>query len=258
MTKKALKTVAVVLPVVFALAALTAFFPGGRSASNANAGDEITPGTRVTLGFTNNVGVEACGLQVEFNLPPDQVLDQIKGVTTFRTVIPMIAGNVVYFTDGCVSPGGRVELQLAPTANLAVVDYYWVKDRTLIPGAAPLERRVETVTVDKLALLKDRPEPPAVTVRFTLSNPPYGKLLVAQGDAIYENGLLAIKDQPRRDELLAQLASVKRENLRQKLEAEIAALEVRAPVSGLVKELQVEMGESGTTVTLKIVQESVQ
>ena len=255
MTRKALKTVAVVLPVVFALAALTAFFPGGRSASNT---DTITPGTRVTLGFTNNVGVEVCGLQVEFNLPPEQVLDQIKGITAFRTVITMIAGNVVYFTDGCVSPGGKVELQLAPTASLAVIDYYWVKDRTLIPGAAPLERRIETVTIDKLALLKDRPEPPAVTVRFTLSNPPYGKLLVAQGDAIYENGLLAIKDQPRRDELLAQLAGVKRENLRRKLEAEIAALEVRAPVSGVVKELKVEMGEGGTTVTLKIVQEGVQ
>jgi multidrug resistance efflux pump len=103
-------------------------------------------------------------------------------------------------------------------------------------------------------LIKEQPEEPLVVVRFALHSPPYGKLLVAQGDSVYENGLIAIKDQPRRDELLSQLASVRKESLRRKLEGEITALEVRAPVSGLVKEMQVEMGDSSTSVTLKILQ----
>jgi len=264
MTRKRMaKLAAIALPVLFLLAVTPAFFPGGRS-PQPEAGLQL--GTQVALRFTNDVGVEVCGLQVEFNLPPAQVLEQIGGISPFKTAIPIIGdSNVIYFTDGCIAPSEQVELQLASsataTAGLAVVDYYWVmkdKSKTLIPGNSPIERIVKTVTLDKLALMKDQPQPPLVTVQFEIHSPPYGKLLIAQGDMVYENGLIAIKDQPRRDELLAELASVKREKLRQELEAELAALEVRAPVSGLVKELRVEMGETETTVTLKVLQGATQ
>lgn len=256
--KRVMKLAAIALPVLFLLAATSAFFPGGGS---SQLGEELQLGTQVALRFTNDVGVEVCGLQVEFNLPPAQALGQIEGISPFKTTIPIIGGNVIYFADGCIAPSEQAELRLASTASLAVVDYHWVmRDKTLIPGNSPIERIVKTVTLDKLALMKDQPQPPLVTVQFEIHTPPYGKLLVAQGDMIYENGLIAIKDQPRRDELLAELASMnmKREKLRRELEAQIAALEVRAPVSGLVKELEVQMDETKATVRLRILQGAFQ
>lgn len=246
-----LKGLAIALPVIFLLAAAPAIFPGARLPQGDHG---LRTGTQVSLRFTNDIGVEVCGLQVKFNLAPAEVLGQIEAVTPFKSLIPIIEGNVVYFSGGCLAPEQQVVLKLASASGISVVDYFWVRDGVLIPGTSPIEELVETVTLSRLPLLKDQPEEPSVTVRFALHSPPYGKLLVAQGDAIYENGLLAIKDQPRRDELLAQLASVRKESLRQRLEGEIAALEVRAPVSGLVQEMQVEMGDNVTSVTLKILQ----
>ncbi len=251
MSRRILKALAIAIPVIFLLAAAPALFPGGRQPQG-----EIGPqtGTQVSLRFKNDIGVEVCGLQVKFNLPPAEVLGQLKTVTPFKSLIPIIEGNIVYFSGACVAPGAMVEMKLATLSGIAVLDYYWVREGVLVPGTSPIEQLVETVTLNKLPLVKEQPEEPLIAVRFTLHSPPYGKLLIAQGDTIYENGLIAIKDQPRRDELLAQLASVKKESLRKQLEAEIAALEVRAPVGGSIKEMQVEMGDTVTNVTLKILQ----
>lgn len=251
MSRRILKALAIAIPVIFLLAAAPALFPSGRQPQG-----EISPqtGTQVSLRFKNDIGVEVCGLQVKFNLPPAEVLGQLKAVTPFKSLIPIIEGNVVYFSGACVAPGAMVEMKLATLSGIAVLDYYWVREGVLIPGSSPIEQLVETVTLNKLPLVKEQPQEPLIVVRFALHSPPYGKLLVAQGDTIYENGLIAIKDQPRRDELLAQLASVRKENLRKQLEAEVAALEVRAPVGGLIKEMQVEMGDTVTNVTLKILQ----
>ncbi|MCR4404480.1 MAG: hypothetical protein NUW06_04270 [Candidatus Acetothermia bacterium] len=246
-----LKGLAVAFPVIFLLAAAPALFPGARLPQGEIG---LQTGTQVSLRFSNDLGIEVCGLQVKFNLPPAEVLGQIKAVTPFKSSIPTIEGNVIYFSGGCVAPGAQVELKLAAPAAITVIDYFWVREGALIPGTSPIEQLVETVTLNKLPLVKTQPKEALVVVRFTLHTPPYGKLLIAQGDTVYENGLIAVKDQPRRDELLAQLASVKKDNLRKQLEAEITALEVRAPVNGLVKEMQVEMGDSTTNVTLKILQ----
>lgn len=250
-----LKGLVIALPVIFLLAAAPAIFPGSRLPQDRGELG-LQTGTQVTLRFNNDIGVEVCGLQVKFNLPPAEVLGQIKTVSPFKSAIPIIEGNVIYFSEGCVSPGARVELRLASPATLMVIDYFWVREGVLIPGSSPIEQLVETVALNKLPLVKEQPEESLVIVRFDLHTPPYGKLLIAQGDTIYENGLIAIKDQPRRDELLAQLAGVgvRKEALRQRLEAEITSLEVRAPVSGLVKEMQVEMGDTVTSVTLKVLQ----
>jgi len=255
MTRRAVKGLAIALPVIFLLAAVPAIFPGARPPQGDHG---LKTGTQVSLRFTNDIGVEVCGLQVKFNLTPAEVLGQIEAVTPFKSLIPIIEGNVVYFSGGCLRPEEQAVLRLASASAVSVIDYFWVREGVLIPGSSPIEELVETVTLNKLPLLKDQPEEPAVTVRFTLHSPPYGKLLVAQGDTVYENGLLAVKDQPRRDELLSQLASVRKESLRQRLEEEIAALEVRAPVSGLVQEMRVEMGDNVTTVTLKILQAASQ
>lgn len=246
-----LKGLAIALPVIFLLAAAPAIFPGARLPQGEHG---LQTGTQVSLRFTNNIGVEVCGLQVKFNLAPAEVLGQIEALSPFKSLIPIIEGNVIYFSGGCLAPEGQAVLKLASASGISVVDYFWVREGVLIPGSSPIEQLVETVTLNKLPLVKDQSEEPLVTVRFTLHSPPYGKLLVAQGDTLYENGLIAIKDQPRRDELLSQLASVRKESLRRKLEGEIVALEVRAPVGGLVKEMQVEIGDSVTTVILKILQ----
>ncbi len=253
--RRVLKGLAIALPVIFLLAAAPAFFPGGRT---TQGGSGLEAGTQVSLMFINDTGVEVCGLQVKFDLSPAEVLGQIESVTPFKSTIPMIEGNVLYFSDSCLAPERQVELKLAGASGIAVVDYIWVRDGVLIPGTSPIEQLVQTVALNKLPLMKEKPEEPSVLVRFGLHNPPYGKLLVAQGDTVYENGLIAIKDQPRRDELLSQLADVRRDRKRLRLEEEIAELEVRAPVNGLIKELEVEMADSLTRVTLKILQTASQ
>lgn len=249
------KGLAIALPVIFLLAAAPAIFPSGRLSQGETG---LQNGTQVSLRFKNDTGVEVCGLQVKFDLPPAEVLGQIKAVSPFKDLIPMIEGNVIYFSGSCLGPERQVELQLAGSFGVSVVDYLWVREGVLIPGTSPIEQLVQTVSLNRLPLAKEQPEEPLVLVRFGLHNPPYGKLLVAQGDTVYENGLIAIKDQPRRDELLAQLANVKRDKKRQMLEEELADLEVRSPVNGLVKEMQVEMVDSLTNVTLKILQTASQ
>lgn len=252
---RTLKIVVIALPLILMLTAASAMLP---RATRTQDGALTNPGTQITFRLANNIDVAMCGLQVKFSAPPISVLDQVLAVHPFKDFVPIIESNVIYFSNGCVEPKQRAEIKLTNAFGISVVDYYWVKEGVLIAGNSPVERQVETVTIDKVPLEKTKPAQPLVTVRFEVNSPPYGKIMVAQEDSIYENGLIALKDVRLRDQLMSELAQVKKASRRNQLEEEIASLEVRAPINGVVKELEIEVDGAITKVTLKVLQTALQ
>jgi multidrug resistance efflux pump len=69
---------------------------------------------------------------------------------------------------------------------------------------------------------------------------------------VAEGALLAIKDQVRFEQLMNEIARAKNLKEREKLQAELKKLEVRAPISGLVRELAFDVGEETTKVEAKL------
>jgi len=229
----------------------------------------VRAGREFTFFFTNKTGLTACGLQVEFSGVPINVINFVEELRPFKRVTPIEHTNSVYFYDGCVQPNEQASIKLSEAFGLEIKRYSWTKKDnksikdTLIPGSFNgVKQRI--VTVEEREILPPPEEkieftPPLNLITFEVKAPPQGRIMVAQGDTVMENSLLAIKDQMRRDQILDQLARAGKPWLgildnTKKLEEELAQLEIRSLIAGIVQELQVEMGKETAKVTLKIQQ----
>lgn len=228
--------------------------------SHTNSGDDLAsadmsaqPGRQLTLSFTNDTGVDADGLQIEFVKAPRGV--QLLKVEPFKSATPVLKSNVMIFSNGRVGSGEKARLIVtADQFGLTVKDFQWIRQGVLIAGKSrqiEIEERVisrETVSVDQA---NEQPEPTLVSIRFELVNGA-SRLFVTQGMMIAEGALLAIKDQMRLEQVIDELVRVRNPKEREKLQAELKKLEVRSPVSGLVRELAFDIGDETTKVEAKL------
>lgn len=251
--KKVVRMMALVLPAVALLAAGPILVNQSRSSDSSSASSGEQPGKHLTLTFTNDTGVEADGLQIEFKKAPAGI--QFVSVEPFKSTMAVLKSNVVVLTNGRVGPGEKVRLSVVGDPfGMAVADFQWIRQGVLIAGKTrqiEVEERVitrETVLVDRT---EKEPEPLVVSVRFELVNGA-SRLFVTQGMMIAEGALLAIKDQVRLELLMNEIARAKNLKEREKLQAELKKLEVRAPISGLVRELSFDVGEETTKVEAKL------
>lgn len=251
--KKIVRVMALALPVMALMAAGPILVSQSHSTSTdtVSAGVSSSPGKQLTLTFTNDTGVEADGLQIEFKKIPTGFVK----VEPFKSTLSVLRSNVIVFTNGRVGPGERARLTVtADPFGLAVTDFQWIRQGVLIAGKSrqiEIEERVinrETVSVDRS---EEEPEPLLVSVRFELTNGA-SRLFVTQGMMVAEGALLAIKDQIRLEQLMNEIARAKNVKDREKLQTELKKLEVRAPISGLVRELAFDVGEETTKVEAKL------
>lgn len=251
--KKIVRVMALALPVMALMAAGPILVNQSHSTSTDAVSARISeqPGKQLTLTFTNDTGVEADGLQIEFKKIPTQLVS----VAPFKSSMSVLKSNVLVLTNGRVGPGEKVRLTVtADPLGLAVTDFQWIRQGVLIAGKSrqvEIEERVitrETVSVDRT---EKEPEPLLVSVRFELVNGS-SRLFVTQGMMVAEGALLAIKDQMRFEHLMSEIARAKTLKDREKLHAELKKLEVRAPISGLVRELAFDVGEETTKVEAKL------
>ncbi|MCI2429895.1 hypothetical protein LM602_04080 [Candidatus Acetothermia bacterium] len=251
--KKILTSLAVVIPLTALLAAGPILTTRSGHDDLASAGVTSQPGRQLTLSFTNDTGVEADGLQVEFKKAPSGV--QLLKSEPFKSITPVLKSNVVIFSNGRVRANEKAQLTvIADAFGLTVKDYQWIRQGVLIAGSArqvEIEERVisrETVAVG--AALAE-PEPTLVTVRFEMTNGA-SRLFTTQGMMVAEGALLAIKDQIRFEVLMNEIARTKNTKERERLQSELKRLEVRSPISGLVHTLAFDVGEETTKVEAKL------
>ncbi len=251
--KKVVRMMALVLPAMALLAAGPILVNQSHSSDSVSASSGEQPGRHLTLTFTNDTGVEADGLQIEFKKAPAGI--QFVKVEPFKSTMAVLKSNVVVLTNGRVGPGEKARLSVVGDPfGMAVADFQWIRQGVLIAGKTrqiEVEERVitrETVLVDRT---EKEPEPLVVSVRFELVNGA-SRLFVTQGMMIAEGALLAIKDQVRLELLMNEIARAKNLKEREKLQAELKKLEVRAPISGLVRELSFDVGEETTKVEAKL------
>jgi multidrug efflux pump subunit AcrA (membrane-fusion protein) len=251
--KKIVRMMALALPVMALMAAGPILVTQSHSSDSVSAGISERPGKQLTLTFTNDTGVEVDGLQIEFKRVPAGI--QSVKVEPFKSTMAILKSNVLVLTNGRVGPGEKVRLTvLADPMGLAVTDFQWIRQGVLIAGKSrqiEIEERVinrETVSIDRT---EKAPEPLLVSVRFELTNG-LSRLFVTQGMMVAEGALLAIKDQVRFEQLMNEIARAKNLKEREKLQAELKKLEVRAPISGLVRELVFDVGEETTKVEAKL------
>ncbi len=250
--KKIVRMMALVLPAMALMAAGPILVNQSHSDTVVSAGIGEQPGKQLTLTFTNDTGVEADGLQIEFKRIPTQFVK----VEPFKSTMSVLKSNVLVLTNGRVGPGEKVRLTVtADPFGLAVMDFQWIRQGVLIAGKSrqiEIEERVisrETVSVDRT---EKEPEPLLVSVRFDLVNGA-SRLFITQGMMVAEGALLAIKDQTRFEQLMSEIARAKNLKDREKLQVELKKLEVRAPISGLVRELTFDVGEETTKVEAKLI-----
>ncbi len=246
---------ALVLPAMVLIAAGPILISQPHTSSNdlGAAGLGAQAGKQLTLTFTNDTGVEADGLQVEFKKA--LLSRQFVKVEPFKSATPVLKSNVMIFTNGRVGAGEKARLTVtADQLGFTVTDFQWIRQGVLISGKSrqiEIEERVitrETVSVDRA---EKEPEPLLVSVRFEMANGA-SRLFVTQGMMVAEGALLAIKDQIRLEQLMNDIARAKNLKEREKLQAELKKLEVRSPISGLVRELAFDVGEETTTVEARL------
>lgn len=249
--KKIIRMMALALPAMALMAAGPILVTHSHSNDAISAGIGEHPSKQLTLTFTNDTGVEADGLQIEFKKIPTQLVK----VEPFKSTLSVLKSNVLVLTNGRVGPGEKARLTVtADPFGLAVTDFQWIRQGVLIAGKSrqiELEERIitrETVSVDRT---EREPEPLLVSVRFELVNGA-SRLFMTQGMMVAEGSLLAIKDQMRFEQLMGELARAKTLKERERLQAELKKLEVRAPISGLVRELTFDVGEETTKVEAKL------
>ncbi|MFN4218547.1 MAG: hypothetical protein ACK4HB_04635 [Candidatus Bipolaricaulia bacterium] len=249
--KKIVRVLALALPVMALMAAGPILVNQSHSADTVSAGISEQPGKHLMLTFTNDTGVEADGLQIEFKKIPTGFVK----VEPFKSTLSVLKSNVLVLTNGRVGPGEKARLTVtADPFEFAVTDFQWIRQGVLIAGKSrqiEVEERVvnrETVSVDRA---EKEPEPLLVSVRFELVNGA-SRLFVTQGMMVAEGALLAIKDQMRFEQLMNEIARAKNLKDREKLQAELKRLEVRAPISGLVRELAFDVGAETTKVEAKL------
>ncbi|MCS7198222.1 MAG: hypothetical protein NZ930_06050 [Candidatus Bipolaricaulota bacterium] len=249
--KKIIRMMALALPAMALMAAGPILVTQSHSNDAIPAGIGEHPSKQLTLTFTNDTGVEADGLQIEFKKVPTQLVK----VEPFKSTMSVLKSNVLVLTNGRVGPGEKVRLTVtADPFELAVTDFQWIRQGVLIAGKSrqiELEERIitrETVSVDRT---EREPEPLLVSVRFELVNGA-SRLFITQGMMVAEGALLAIKDQMRFEQLMGELARAKTLKERERLQAELKKLEVRAPIGGLVRELAFDVGEETTKVEAKL------
>lgn len=251
--KKVVRVLALALPAMALMAAGPLVVNQSHSLGTAavSAGISEQPGKQLTLTFTNDTGVEADGLQIEFKKAPTGFVK----IEPFKSTLSVLKSNVLVLTNGRVGPGEKARLTLtADPLGLAVTDFQWIRQGTLIAGKSrqiEIEERVlsrETVLVDRA---EQEPEPLLVSVRFELVNGA-SRLFITQGMMVAEGALLAIKDQVRLEQLMNEIARAKTLKDREKIQSELKRLEVRAPISGLVRELAFDVGEETTKVEAKL------
>ncbi len=249
--KKVIRMMALVLPAMALMAAGPILVTQSHSDSVVSAGIGEQPGKQLTLTFTNDTGVEADGLQIEFKKIPTQFVR----VEPFKSTMSVLKSNVLVLTNGRVGPGEKVRLTVtADPIGLAVTDFQWIRQGVLIAGKSrqiEIEERVITRETVSVARTEKEPEPLLVLVRFEIVNGA-SRLFVTQGMMVAEGALLAIKDQVRFEQLMGEIARAKALKDREKLQAELKRLEVRAPISGLVRELAFDVGEEITRVEAKL------
>lgn len=250
--KKIVRLLALALPVMALMAAGPILVNQSHSDNAVSAGIGEQPGKQLTLTFTNDTGVEADGLQIEFKKIPTQLVS----VEPFKSTMSVLKSNVLVLTNGRVGPSEKVRLTVAADPlGLAVMDFQWIRQGVLIAGKSrqvEIEERVitrETVSVDRT---EKEPEPLFVSVRFELVNGA-SRLFITQGMMVAEGALLAIKDQMRFEQLMNEIARAKNLKDREKLQAELKKLEIRAPISGLVRGLAFDVGEEITRVEAKLI-----
>lgn len=249
--KKIVRMMALALPVMALMAAGPIFVTQSHHGDSVSAGISEQPGKQLTLTFTNDTGVEADGLQIEFKKIPTGFVK----IEPFKSTMSVLKSNVLVLTNGRVGPGEKVRLTVtADPIGLGVTDFQWIRQGVLIAGKSrqvEIEERVisrGTVSVDRT---EKEPEPLLVSVRFEIVNGA-SRLFVTQGMMVAEGALLAIKDQIRFEQLMNEMARAKTLKDREKLQAELKKLEVRAPISGLVRELAFDIGEEITKVEAKL------
>lgn len=248
--KKILMGLVIALPITVILAAGPILTSRSNSDQLVAASVNTQPGRQLTLIFTNDTGVEADGLQVEFKKVPAQLVK----IEPFKSVTPVLKSNVVIFSNGRLRPNDKAQLTVfADAFGLTVKDYQWIRQGVLIAGSSrqvEIEERVisrETVAVGEVG----PPEPTLVTVRFEMTNGA-SRLFTTQGMMVAEGALLAIKDQMKFEQLMNEIARAKSIKEREKLQLELKRLEVRSPISGLVRELSFDVGEEITKVEAKL------
>ena len=249
--KKIVRMMALALPVMALMAAGPILVNQSHRSDSVPASISEQPGKHLTITFTNDTGVEADGLQIEFKRVPAG----IQSVEPFKSTMAILKSNVLVLTNGRVGPGEKVRLTvLADPMGLAVTDFQWIRQGVLIAGKSrqiEIEERVinrETISVERT---EKEPEPMLVSVRFELANGA-SRLFVTQGMMVAEGALLAIKDQLRFEQLMNEISRAKNLKEREKLQVELKKLEVRAPISGLVRELAFDVGEETTRVEAKL------
>ncbi len=253
--KKIIRIMALVLPAMMLLAAGPILISQPHTSNNdlVAAGMGEQAGRQLTLTFTNDTGVEADGLQIEFKKALTNM--QLIKVEPFKSATPVLKSNVMIFTSGRVGAGGKARLTVtADQLGLSVTDFQWIRQGVLIAGKnrhIEIEERVvsrEMVSVDRVT---EEPEPLLVSVRFEMANGA-SRLFVTQGMMVAEGALLAIKDQMRLEQLMNDIARAKNLKEREKLQAELKKLEVRSPISGLVRELAFDVSEETTKVEARL------
>lgn len=251
--KKIVRVMALVLPALALISAGPILVNQSHSTSTDTVSTRISEqsGKQLTLTFTNDTGVEADGLQIEFKKAPTGFVK----IEPFKSTLSVLKSNVLVLTNGRVGPGEKARLMVtADPFGVAVTDFQWIRQGVLIAGKnrqIEIEERVinrETVSVDWKS---QEPEPLTVSVRFDLVNG-VSRLFVTQGMMIAEGALLAIKDQMRLEQLMNDIARAKNLKERERLQAELKKLEVRSPISGLVRELSFDVGDETTKVEAKL------
>ena len=244
----AVRGMLVAVPLVAMLGMGQAFLSGGRGAN-----EELNARAQLTLTFTNDTGLVMEGMQIEFRAEPSEVLQNIIGIQPFKSATPAMVGNVIYFSNGRVEPNQKVQIVLRGEAlGLSVKDFQWVRQGTLIAGKSrKVEVRVQTVSDHTVSVdASDHAEEALTLVRFTI-DARLGRVYVTQGMNITEGALLAVRDQPRYERLLNEIAQAS-PNQQRRLEAERTQLEVRSPATGLVRELAYEISDGSVKVELKL------
>ncbi|MCS6937234.1 MAG: hypothetical protein NZ610_07390 [Candidatus Bipolaricaulota bacterium] len=252
-TRRILTSLAVVIPIAALMAAGPILAPRSGPDDLASAGVTSQPGRQLTLSFTNDTGVEADGLQIEFKRAPSSL--QLLKSEPFRSITPVLKSNVVIFSNGRVRPNEKAQLTvIADAFGVTVKDYQWIRQGVLIAGSArqvEIEERVISRETVAVGAVSDEPEPTLVTVRFEMANGT-SRLFATQGMMVAEGALLAIKDQIKFEALMNEIARTKNAKERERLQAELKKLEVRSPISGLVHTLTFDVGDETTKVEAKL------
>ncbi len=253
MIGKTFKITAIVLPAV-ALLAVGPFLRTGAGNPDATL---PTQGRQVSISITNDTTVEVDAIQLKFLNETGNVQQNILSMTGCKKIVPVMHSNILLLSECHVLPGEKVTLTLLTNDyNLKVLDYKWVRQGALIDGknrSIEVTEQVTTREIVSVDLPKKEPDLSLVPLTFELNSSAY-TLFVQKHNSIFLNGVIAIKDQTKFDQLMTDLARLdaKKVKERQKLEAEIAKLQVKSPMTGTVKELSFEIKEDMLKVTMQI------